>query len=105
MSVEVRGLLFGFPGTVLRAAPPPSKREKLVIAAQRLSALAVAALEPRLPLVSADAPAPAPRQRRGSSVSSGWAASLLLEGFCKPQGDAPIPKREFNLRRCQLSFL
>lgn len=49
MSVEVRGLLFGFPGTVLPGAPP-AKKEKLVIAAQRFSALVVDAPEQRLPL-------------------------------------------------------
>lgn len=50
VSVEVRGLLFGFPGTVLPAAPLLAKREKLGIAVQRLSALVVDAPEPPLPL-------------------------------------------------------
>lgn len=50
VSVEVRGLLFGFPGTVLPAAPLLAKREKLVIAVQRLSTLVVDAPEPPLPL-------------------------------------------------------
>lgn len=49
MSVEVRGLLFGFPGTVLPAASLLAKREKPVIAEQRLSALVVDAPEPPLP--------------------------------------------------------
>lgn len=50
MSVEVRGLLFGFPGTVLPTSPLQARREKPAATAQMLSALAVDAIEPLLPL-------------------------------------------------------
>lgn len=51
VTAEVRGLLFGFPGTVLPTSPLLAGKEKPVIAAQRLSsALVVDAPEPRMPL-------------------------------------------------------
>lgn len=90
MSVEVRGLLFGFPGTVLCVAPPPSKREKPVIAAQRLSALVVDALEPRrLPLRAQMYQIQHPTGERVQSPAAGLPASP--RAFPNPKEKLPFP--------------